>query len=148
MSTPQDSTAPAPILPSDPAYVADKTNAVRFSERVREWIAALSPSGADEYDTGWVDLPLMNGWEVASGLTLRVRRVGREVSIEGRVSGGSEGLVAELPAPMRPTQTRTQIVVSGGHSGSPSFTSVSISAAGTVSANTGTTPNIIATWFV
>ena len=143
MSTPDDSVAPAP-----PTGTSNPWPLWQWFKRICDWIAALSPSGATEYDTGWVDLPLMNGWSVASGLTLRVRRVGREVSIEGRVSGGSAGTVTELPAPMRPTQTRTQIVVSGGHSGSPSFTSVSISAAGTISANTGTTPNIIATWFV
>lgn len=148
MSTPQDSTAPVPILPSDPAYVADKTNAVRFSERVWEWLRGLSPSGATEYDTGWVDLTLVNGWTVAGGLTPRVRRIGREVHMEGRVTGGSAAQVATLPPGMAPGQTLTRTVVNGGHSGSPAFTTLSIASTGTLSANTGTVPNLVENWVV
>ena len=148
MSTPQDSTAPLPIVTTDPAVVAGKDHPTRFSERVRDWIAALSPSGASVYDTGWVDLTLVNGWTVASGLTPRVRRIGREVHMEGRVTGGSASQVATLPSGMAPGQTLTRTVVNGGHSGSPSFTTLSISSAGTLSANTGTVPNLVENWVV
>jgi len=77
MSTPTDSIAPVPILPSDPAYVADKTNPVRFSERVKAWIEGLSPASASQYDTGWIAHTFAGG---LSG-TIEYRRVGRRVDV-------------------------------------------------------------------
>lgn len=99
-------------------------------------------------DTGWVDLTLVNGWTVAGGLIPRVRRIGREVHMEGRVTGGSAGLIATLPSGMAPGQVLTRTVVNGSHSPSPAFTTLSISSTGTVSANTGTTPNLVENWVV
>lgn len=105
MSTPQDSTAPVPILPSDPAYVADKTNAVRYSERSSDWIAALSPSGATEYDTGWVDVtptaPFAHG-----AIPGQVRRVGKQVFFQGGIGGSitqnTTTIIGNVPAGFRP----------------------------------------------
>ena len=148
MSTPQDSVAPPAPETTTPSFVGAATTVVRLLKGFRDWIAALSPSGASMYDTGWVDLTLVNGWTVASGLTPRVRRIGREVHMEGRVTGGSGGLVATLPPGMAPGQTLTRTVVNGGHSGSPSFTALSIASAGTLTANPGTVPNLVENWAV
>lgn len=94
-------------------------------------------------DTDWQPLTLQNGWATASGLTPRVRLLDGLVHLTGRVTGGTAGAVAMLPAGMWPDQTMTPAVVNGGHTGSPAFTTLSISPSGLISANTGTSPNLV-----
>lgn len=94
-------------------------------------------------DTDWQPLTLQNGWSAASGLTPRVRLLDGLVHLTGRVTGGTAGAVAMLPAGMWPDQTMTPAVVNGGHTGSPAFTTLSISPSGLISANTGTSPNLV-----
>lgn len=143
MSTPQDSAAPLPIVTADPAVVAGKDHPTRFSERVRDWIAALSPSGASVYDTGWVDITLVNGWTVASGLTPQVRRVGRQVRIRGRVSGGS-GAITTLDSQFRP-DAQHQSAIRDGSGNNVGI--IIVSPAGAITVGTATTPNIDTGWF-
>lgn len=71
---------------------------------VNEHLANHVPNEGDAYDTGWMDIPLINGWEYASeGVRTQYRRVGMQVFLRGRAVGGS-GVVAELPEPFWPTQ--------------------------------------------
>ena len=143
MSTPQDSAAPPAPEPSTPSFVGTATTVVRFLKGFRDWILGLSPTGADRYDTGWVNLALINGWSVASGLTPQVRRVGRQVRIRGRVSGGS-GAIATLDSQFRP-DAQHQSAIRDGSANNVSI--IIVSTAGAITVGTATQPNIDTGWF-
>jgi len=105
MSTPQDSTAPVPVDTTDPAASGGKTSVVRYSEEVEAWIAAMSPSGASVYDTGWAALTPASGFTATVGM--EVRRIGVEVMFRGRVNrtaGAWTGslTVCTVPVGLRP----------------------------------------------
>lgn len=138
MSLPTDSVAPAP-----PTGTSNPWSLVQWWKRICDWIAALSPSGADKYDTGWVDLTLVNGWTVDSGLTPQVRRVGRQVRIRGRVTGGS-GAIATLDPQFRPDAQHQSAIRDGSGN---NLGVIIVSTAGAITAGTATRPNIDTGWF-
>lgn len=53
-------------------------------------------------DTGWVNLTLINGWTNVTG-TAQYRRINGVVYLRGRLTGGSTGVCANLPAGCRPS---------------------------------------------
>lgn len=140
MTVPTDSVAPA-----HPTGSSNPWPLWQWFKKITDWIAALSPSGADKYDTGWVNLTLENGWTVAGGLTPRVRRIGSIVHMEGRVQGGSS-FAATLPAQFRPSQSQHFIVRDGTTTNSAPLAvsnNGNISPSGVLSQ-----PNLFVTWFV
>lgn len=116
MSVPTDSAAPLPIATSDPAVLAGETSVVRLGKRVRDWISALSPSGATAYDSGEVPLTAAADWSVnagSSGIELRARRIGRTVTPSGTAQRATTSLpmtagtwytIATVPTGMRPAR--------------------------------------------
>ena len=100
MSLPTDSVAPAP-----PTGTSNPWSLVQWWKRICDWIAALSPSGASEYDTGWVAVPPITDYSGSP----QVRRVGRLVHLRGSVSPTAGNLasgvavsVATVPDGYRP----------------------------------------------
>lgn len=85
---------------------------VLTAEDVNKYLNPPVPDAATVYDTGWINLPLINGWAIASGQTPQARRVGLDVELRGRVSGGS-GSVTTLPEDFRPSRTANRIVREG-----------------------------------
>ena len=152
MSTPQDSVAPPAPEPTTPSFVGTATTVVRFLKDFRDWIAALSPSGASVYDTGWVNVPLRSGF--TNTVTLQVRRIGVTASLRGRVTGAyttGNVIVADVPAGFRPSSQppRTAVtfdtsgaVVGSAVIGLDGLINVSAQTAGTRAAN------LYASWLV
>lgn len=99
MSLPTDSVAPAP-----PTGTSNPWSLVQWWKRICDWIAALSPSGASVYDTGWENVPLRAGF--THNLQLQVRRIGLVVYAQGRVTGSfttSNVIIGDIPVGFRPT---------------------------------------------
>lgn len=101
-----DSLYPTPVATSDAAVSSGKTNVVRFSERVRDWLTSLTPAAAAAYDSGWVACALEAGWSGPA----RVRRIGRVVFLGGVIASPSLGAnatttAATIPAAYRPLTT-------------------------------------------
>lgn len=116
MSAPQDSVAPPAPEPTTPSFVGTATTVVRFLKDFRDWIAALSPSGADKHDSGPVAVTLDAGF---TG-TCTARRVGKLVQVEFNVAGtvptGNVGIAPNgaIPAAMRPAGNRRGAAFVGG----------------------------------
>lgn len=97
MSTPTDS-----VAPPYPTGTSSPWPMPAWWKRIADWLAALSPSGADKYDTGWVDIT------PASGVTAnraQVRRIGKEVIYRGSLTGSLSTTVVDLgtaPTGFRP----------------------------------------------
>lgn len=93
MSTPTDSVAPAP-----PTGSSNPWSLVQWWKRICDWIAALSPPGADKYDTGWVDVPPAAGFTS----TIQVRRTGSAVQLQGTAAGTFTANVTHTVATVGP----------------------------------------------
>lgn len=100
MSTPADSVAPAP-----PTGTSNPWSLVQWWKRICDWIAALSPSGATEYHTGWVDITPAAGFTAGTGVDApQVCRVGRQILFRGFISGPlttSGATIGTIPAGYR-----------------------------------------------
>ena len=113
MSIPTNSVAPVP-----PTGTSNPWSLVQWWKRICDWIAALSPSGASEYDTGWMDITPSGG---RTGL-FRIRRAGSLVCI---VSNGISGnfavghtVVGTLPPDLLPpTNVRGACWLGGNYDG-------------------------------
>lgn len=132
-----------PPSATDPLVVwrADATNGqeLEYTKNGTTWYYVST----SEDDTGWVSLTLQNGWS-ASNPSPRVRRVGKVVSMEGRVTGGS-GVIATLDAQFRPGQNNSFYVRDGG---GIAGSALIVNANGTVSpAGNLSQPNLTSTWF-
>lgn len=92
-------------------------------------------------DTGWIDMDLVNGWTVAADMTPQYRIVGGVCYTRGRVTGGTGGPFTTLPPEARPSQTFTALVADGSFS-NESYTTLSYSDTGTISAREGAAPNL------
>ncbi|WP_034648242.1 hypothetical protein [Cellulomonas sp. HZM] len=103
MSDPTTSLYPAPVSTSDAAVSGGETNVVRFSKRVRDWLNGLTPSGATVFDTGAVACTIAGGFTGS----LSVRRIGKQVFLQGLVSGtfaaNTTTTVAIIPSAFLPT---------------------------------------------
>lgn len=141
MSTPNDSVAPTP-----PTGSSNPWPLWGWFKKITDWIAALSPSGATVYDTGWVELTLQNGWVVSAGRTPRVRRIGNVVHMQGRVQGGTAGsTIATLPTQFRPSQAETIDVRDGTTANSGGL---AINSNGSITPSSALSqPNLVHTWF-
>lgn len=132
-----------PPSAANPLFVwrADATNGqeLEYTKNGTTWHYVST----SEDDTGWVSLTLQNGWTAANP-SPRVRRVGKVVSMEGRVTGGA-GVIAELPAQFRPGQSNSFAARDGGGSTVNIFI---VSSSGTISPSGSlSAPNLTATWF-
>lgn len=82
------------------------------------------PVGADDYDTGWVDLEPLTGWVEVGSNPPQVRRIGYEVTFRGRVATASGSNVSGSHTPffvpgtsslkMRPSVVMDGLGVAGG----------------------------------
>lgn len=115
MSTPQDSVSPVVRTGTSPLLASGKTSSVQLSEEVSGWIEGMSPSGATEYDTGWVALTTASG----DSFNLAVRRTGSTVALRGEVFNVTAGTTMfTLAAEFRPTNRMAyDIVRTGGGAG-------------------------------
>lgn len=104
---------------------------VLTAEDVNEYLNPSVPDDADVYDTGWVNLSLLNGWQASGSLVPQYRRIGLQVFLRGRATGGDPGsTVAELPSSARPPQTTVFVVRDGT---ALDTTLVTVSSLGTIS---------------
>lgn len=102
MSTPTDSVAPP--YPTDTSMPWPMP---AWWKKIADWIAALSPSGADKYDSGPVPLTFVAG---TAQYSPSARRVGKRVYLDGAVQqSGTVNIpnttwttVCTLPVGMRP----------------------------------------------
>lgn len=98
MSTPTDSVAPAP-----PTGSSNLWPLWQWFKRICDWIAALSPSGSGEYDTGWVAITPASGFTTS---TAAVRRIGKVVYFKGTISGSftanTTTAIGTVPVGFRP----------------------------------------------
>lgn len=99
MSTPTDSVAPvAPTGTSSPWSMP------LWWKRIADWLAALSPAGATEYDTGWQPITPASGF---TSVGAQVRRIGSVVWWRGALSGDFAGTLGQtvttLPVAFRPS---------------------------------------------
>lgn len=111
MSTPTDS-----VAPPFPTGTSSPWPMPAWWKRIADWIAALSPSGASEYDTGWVDVPLLP--DFTNHETLQIRRIGQVVYLSGRVTGSYTTLnqnIATVPPEFRPARTQRLSITMGGN---------------------------------
>lgn len=114
MSTPTDSVAPAP-----PTGTSNPWSLVQWWKRICDWIAALSPSGADKYDTGWVAGTFDGGLAGA----IEYRRVGRTVYVRWYIStsmnaGQLWAPAFTAPAGFRPSSAFAQGVAASAYGNS------------------------------
>ena len=98
-------------------------------------------------DTDWVEITLINGWTASpSSMTPAVRRQGNTVAMLGRVTGGTDPVIATLEPRFRPLRQQHQDVVRDG--GANNITIVIVQTNGNVSVGGGpTAPNLDTVWF-
>lgn len=68
--------------------------------------ASVSNSASQHYDSGWITLPLRSGFSGSPGEVPQYRRVGKLVTIRGRLSGtipAGNTAVADVPAGFIPS---------------------------------------------
>ena len=82
MATPADSVAPTTPTASSP--ITGVSALWTWFKNIGDWIKALSPTGANAYDTGWVAITYTDSrFSDYSGQPTRVRRIGKQVYLDG-----------------------------------------------------------------
>lgn len=98
-----------PDAPTDSTDIDGLLGLGLDAQEIRNWLVALSPSGASAYDTGWVTVPLRSGFTNQGGAPMQVRRVGKIVRLRwgitstGLTAGSGYVPIADVPAGFRPT---------------------------------------------
>lgn len=118
---------PVPVSPtkmsaSDPKRIGGVWSFISRFNALVDWIISLSPSGATQYDTGWIALTAESGY--TAGSSLAVRRTGNWVYYRGSVVRDAGGFTTStyetmftIPVEFRPTQ-RQRVTPPGYASGS------------------------------
>lgn len=90
---------------------------------LRQWLPSV-PTGADDYDTGWIEMNTTPGWSPVVGIEPEVRRIGKQVRLRGRVKTTSGSSVSGSHTPcyvpggsasLRPTATSDAVGVQGAN---------------------------------
>lgn len=77
-------------------------------------------------DSGWINLPLLNGWTSASGRTVQYRKIAGIVYMRGRAIGtaSSSTTMGTLPAGYRPGQNGRWLTISASGGSAVAVTNV------------------------
>lgn len=97
MATPTDSAAPD--APNGPSPIAGIRKLWQWFTAITDWIKLLSPNGATAYDTGWVDCTLLDTSKIdvyTAGNKIQVRRIGKQVYLDGVGKAVTAGILATL----------------------------------------------------
>ena len=88
---------PVPVSPtkmnaSDPKRIGGVWSFIARFNAMIDWLASLSPSGATQYDTGWVNLTLNPAFDVQGVNTPEIRRIGTKVEMRGLIKASTGNL--------------------------------------------------------